>query len=212
MIEEPHEALELVRKCKLVTLTHVDGLVSLVDAVAGERVVGSWWSHPRGGLIFNISQALEDAGDVVVAKLVEGKVTFVHASLWPALYAFVSDAGYRARAQEALSPAAKRLLRAVGERDVRMDELTTKRGADKRALGKAKDEIEKTLSAHTVQLHTERGSHTTVLRAWSRWASAETKRAAADLSWEAAAEALRTYAKAARIGVDPGSSPRSRRT
>lgn len=61
------------------------GIPSLAEAIAGESIRGSWWSHPRGRTIFAITRGVRDAPDVLVCRLVDGKVTFVHASVWPAL-------------------------------------------------------------------------------------------------------------------------------
>jgi hypothetical protein len=53
--------------------------------VAGGPIKGSWWGHPKGQEIFRLAEAVEDSGDVLVCKLIEGKVTYVHRRLWPAL-------------------------------------------------------------------------------------------------------------------------------
>jgi hypothetical protein len=58
---------------------------SLAEAIAGEPVRGNWWSHPKSRAIFAVTRAVRDSDDVLVCRLVEGKVTFVHRRLWPAL-------------------------------------------------------------------------------------------------------------------------------
>jgi hypothetical protein len=58
---------------------------SLAEEIAGERIRGSWWSHPRGREIFAIVSALAEDENVLFCRLVEGKVTLVHRRLWPAL-------------------------------------------------------------------------------------------------------------------------------
>jgi hypothetical protein len=58
---------------------------SLVDAIAGAPVRGSWWSHPKAKLIFQLTRAMRDAPEICVCRLVDGKITFVHRRLWPAL-------------------------------------------------------------------------------------------------------------------------------
>src|SRR2546426_9295601 len=62
-------------------------LPSIAGLVAGGPVRGSWWGHPAGQAIFQVSEALADHPDVVVNRLVAGKVTYVHRRLWPALLA-----------------------------------------------------------------------------------------------------------------------------
>ena len=61
------------------------GIPCLADALAGETLHGNWWAHPRSRAIFAATRAVRDAPDVLVCRLVDGKVTFVHARLWPAL-------------------------------------------------------------------------------------------------------------------------------
>jgi hypothetical protein len=58
---------------------------SLAEAIAGGPIRGSWWGHPKGHEIFRAAEAVSDHPDVLVCKLVEGKVTYVHRRLWPAL-------------------------------------------------------------------------------------------------------------------------------
>jgi hypothetical protein len=58
---------------------------SLAEAIAGGPIRGSWWGHPKGHQIFHVAEAIGESPDVLVCKLVEGKVTFVHRRLWPAL-------------------------------------------------------------------------------------------------------------------------------
>ena len=57
-------------------------LDNVVTLMTGERVRGSWWSHPRAHEIFRATESLPE-DQVVATKLVGGKVTFVHRSLWP---------------------------------------------------------------------------------------------------------------------------------
>src|SRR5438132_1478438 len=98
---------------------------SVINAVAGSHVRGSWWSHPKGREVLRISTMLEDSPDVLVTKLVDGKVTFVHRSLWPPLLRVVTDRGWRRRASRALNPLARRLLSYVERRRslLRIDKL-----------------------------------------------------------------------------------------
>lgn len=58
---------------------------SLAEAVAGERIRGSWWGHPKGRAIYAAATAVADSPDVLVCRLVQGKITYVHRRLWPAL-------------------------------------------------------------------------------------------------------------------------------
>ena len=148
-------------------------LAGLAEAIAGEPVKGSWWSHPKGKLIFNVTSALEDAEGVLACKL-GGRVTFVDEALVPALYRVVTDEAFRASA-----PAR---ARAIAKRAARRPLLLTP--ADKRAL-------EKACILHVSSEHTDSGAHATFARTWESWASARTKREAKKLTFEAASEILR---------------------
>src|SRR6185436_687381 len=58
---------------------------TFADAIAGAAIQGSWWGHPKGKLIFRLSRAVRDCDDVLVCRLIDGKITYVHRRLWPAL-------------------------------------------------------------------------------------------------------------------------------
>ena len=58
---------------------------SLAEAIAGAAIRGNWWSHPRAREIFKLTRALRDDPRVLVCRLVDGKITYVHERLWPAL-------------------------------------------------------------------------------------------------------------------------------
>ena len=82
----PAKALALVERHGVVCeASRRSGIRSLVDEIAGEPVRGNWWSHPRSKAIFAATRAVRDAPDVLVCRLVDGKITFVHRRLWPAL-------------------------------------------------------------------------------------------------------------------------------
>ncbi len=58
---------------------------SLAAAIAGEPIRGSWWKHPKASQIFRCTRAVRDSKEVLVCRLLGGKVTYVHRRLWPAL-------------------------------------------------------------------------------------------------------------------------------
>jgi hypothetical protein len=58
---------------------------SLAEAVVGGAIRGSWWAHAKGSEIYAVADAISESNDVLVCKLVDGKVTYVHRRLWPAL-------------------------------------------------------------------------------------------------------------------------------
>jgi hypothetical protein len=147
------QACALVDEHGVVMLASHLTLPSLVTAIAGEHVRGSWWSHAHGTAIFNIASALEDYA--LVCKLVEGKVTFVAPRLVPAFLTIVNDTSFRAAKIARLDDDARALLARVDKGEVR--------GAEK----KAREALEKTLLARSRQVHTSSGKHETVLTRWA---------------------------------------------
>jgi hypothetical protein len=65
---------------------------SVAEAIVGEPIVGSWWSHPKAQAIFDALSSIDDSEDIRCFKLVDGKITFVHRRAWPAL-AKLAEAG-----------------------------------------------------------------------------------------------------------------------
>jgi hypothetical protein len=79
------EALTFVTTQGVVLEAGTGPVPSLVEAVAGGQIRGSWWAHPQGRQIFAVTRAIRDRPDVLVCRLVGGKITYVHRRLWPAL-------------------------------------------------------------------------------------------------------------------------------
>lgn len=86
----PKEALAFVEKHGVVLQAARSSVPSLAEAVAGERIRGSWWGHPKGRDIYRAAEAVGASPDVLACKLVEGKITYVHRRLWPALVKLAS--------------------------------------------------------------------------------------------------------------------------
>ena len=81
----PRQAIAFV-KAKGIVLESAKGPApSLASAIAGEPIRGSWWKHRKAAKIFQCSRAVRASRDVLVCRLVGGKVTYVHRRLWPAL-------------------------------------------------------------------------------------------------------------------------------
>lgn len=66
---------------------------NFAEAVAGESIRGSWWGHRRGHEIFSLTRAIRDWPEVVVCRVVGGKITYVHRRLWPAVVRLASRFG-----------------------------------------------------------------------------------------------------------------------
>lgn len=131
---------------------------SVVGILTGESLSTSWWSHPKGRLIFAVLSELGDHPDVLFTKLLHRKDTLVHRSLWPALLAVAqSREPWQLRG---LSASAKTLLERIdrGEGAVR-------------ATGAAVKELEARLLVVAREVHTESGRHEMVLEPWDVWAA-----------------------------------------
>jgi hypothetical protein len=81
----PKEALAFVEHHGVVLQAARGPVPSLAEAIAGGRIRGSWWGHPKGKEIFRTAGMISDSPEVLVCKLVDGKVTYVHRRLWAAL-------------------------------------------------------------------------------------------------------------------------------
>ena len=79
------QALAFVEKHGIVLQSARGRVPSFADFVAGEPIRGSWWGHPRSKEIFRLAEAVTGSGEVLVCRLVDGRVTYVHRRLWPAL-------------------------------------------------------------------------------------------------------------------------------
>ena len=86
MTGDSKRVLAALRKNGILLLND-PSLPNLCALVAGERVGGSWWAHPRAQAIFKVYDKLDDHPDVLIAKLVSGKVTYIHRNLWPEIVA-----------------------------------------------------------------------------------------------------------------------------
>jgi hypothetical protein len=81
----PEQALFLIRQHGVVLASAKGPVPRMAEAIAGEPIKGSWWAHPKSHEIFAVFEQIGDSPDVLVCRLVNGKVTFVHRRLWPAL-------------------------------------------------------------------------------------------------------------------------------
>jgi hypothetical protein len=84
-------ALAFIRKHGIVFEAAQGAVPSLATAIAHEPIHGRWWSHPKAHAIYRITQAVRDSEEVLVCRLVDAKVTFIHRRLWPALVRVASQ-------------------------------------------------------------------------------------------------------------------------
>jgi hypothetical protein len=64
---------------------------NIVSKIVGKRIQGSWWGHPLANPIYNGLGWLEHNRNVLVIKLLDGKVTYVHESLFADIYSIVAE-------------------------------------------------------------------------------------------------------------------------
>jgi hypothetical protein len=81
----PKQGLAFVKRHGIVLQAARGPAPCLAATIAGGPIRGSWWSHPKGKEIYRVADAISESDDVLVCKLVEGKVTYVHRRVWPAL-------------------------------------------------------------------------------------------------------------------------------
>ena len=79
------EAFDLVEKCGILLESARGPIPNLVESIVGSPVGGSWWGHPRSHEIFTITRTVRESPNILVCRLVGGKITYVHRRLWPAL-------------------------------------------------------------------------------------------------------------------------------
>ncbi len=79
------EAIRFVETHGIVLEAAHGPLPCLVEEIAGERIRGSWWSHPRAHDIHRLTGDIRSSNLVHVCRLFRGRVTLVHRRLWPAL-------------------------------------------------------------------------------------------------------------------------------
>jgi hypothetical protein len=143
-------------------------LPCLTAIVAGGPIRGSWWGNPAARGTYDVLLALEDHPDALRTKLVNGKVTYVHRTLWPALLG-VALAGEPWQSR-ALAPAAQWLLEEVrANAELRLDLVAPPPEVKRKALLEAGRDLERRLLVYGGQMHTESGAHTRVLETWAQW-------------------------------------------
>ena len=82
---KPSGAVAFVRRHGVVLQSAKGPAPSLAEWITGEPIRGSWWGHTKGRLIYQASQNLLRSPAILVSRLLDGRVTYVHRRLWPAL-------------------------------------------------------------------------------------------------------------------------------
>lgn len=142
-------------------------LPSVCSLITGTPLRGSWWSHPLAQIIFQVNEQLEDHDDILIAKLVSRKVTFVHRKLWSELATIGST---RERWQlNGLPAATKSLLKQVDSAGALTTAEIVWPKKSKMKPGDAARDLEKRLLVVGTQFHSESGAHEKRLETWEHW-------------------------------------------
>jgi hypothetical protein len=79
------EAISFIKKHGVILASAKGPVPRLTEAIVNEAIKGSWWVHPKSQEIFSVLQAVTHSKEVLVCRLVNGKISFIHRRLWPAL-------------------------------------------------------------------------------------------------------------------------------
>ena len=79
------QALAFVREHGVVLASAKGSAPRLTEAIIGEPIKGSWWAHSQSHHIYAILEAVTESEQVLVCRLIDGKITLVHQRLWPSL-------------------------------------------------------------------------------------------------------------------------------
>jgi len=129
---------------------------SVTGLTVGDTGGRSWWAHPQAKQMYGLSCGLRDHPDVLMVKLISGKVTFIHRPLWPAIFAIGTSR--EPWQMDGLSKEAKALLK------------KTDRQGNVESSGDPVRELEARLLVHATSVHTEHGFHMKEVRSWAVWA------------------------------------------
>jgi len=111
---------------------------------------------------------LDDHPDVLIMKLISGKVTFVHRELWGRIYSIaVARENWQ---MKPLSSAARALLKRI-DADKSIETGVLGKKFEPKPNNAAR-ELEVHLLIHTKQVHTPTGAHAKILETWDQWAKA----------------------------------------
>ncbi len=124
--------------------------------MVGDTGGRSWWAHPQAKQMYGLSCALRDHPDVLMVKLISGKLTFINRPLWLAIVAI--GTAREPWQMDGLSKEAKALLK------------KTDLHGKVESSGDPVRELETRLLVRTTSVHTERGFHVKEVQSWIDWA------------------------------------------
>lgn len=138
---------------------------SVANIVAGERISGSWWAHPKSNLVYWVCQDLAAHPRVDEARLLGGKVTHLWDTSWPHVAAVAL--AREPWQMQGLSAAARRLLERVEESA--LDSSTLRWTSKTEKLGDVCRLLERRLLVKSEEIHLPSGRHAKRLSTWRAW-------------------------------------------
>ena len=91
----PIQAIQFIKKHGIVLESAHGSVPNLAEAVTGEEIRGSWWAHPKSQIIFQLTRAVRDSDEILVCRLMHGKITYIHRRLWPPIVRLAKQFGNR---------------------------------------------------------------------------------------------------------------------
>ena len=82
------EAIDFVRERGVVLASAKGPVPRLTEAIVDAPIRGSWWAHPKSHHIFSVLEAVTATENILVCRLVDGKVTLVEMEALSALGAW----------------------------------------------------------------------------------------------------------------------------
>ncbi len=161
-----NDILELIRGLGLLLETD-NAFPSLATTMVGGPISGSWCAHPMANEIYMMSREIARHEEVLVAKLLSGKSTYVHSRLWPSLIAIAT--AREAWQLDGLHAYALALLDAAEERGrMTIDEFDGSRS--RKETGAYARALESRLLVFGDDVHSPSGAHVKRIETWEHWA------------------------------------------
>jgi hypothetical protein len=81
----PEDALAFIREHGVVLASAKGAAPRLIEAIVGKPIKGSWWAHAQSKQIYAVLKVVTESEQILVCRLIDGKVTLIHCRLWPSL-------------------------------------------------------------------------------------------------------------------------------
>lgn len=138
---------------------------NIVSKIVNEKISGSWWGHPLANPIYNGLGWVEHNRNILIIKLIDGKVTYIHESLFADIYSIVSET--RDWQLKKLKPDELKLLKYIAKKnkvlsdDPKLKELV-------KDSKKSFATLEKRLLVFSSEEHTDSGKHVKEYMPWKK--------------------------------------------